>query len=291
MDVGIIGAGSLGLLYSYYLSITQSVTLYTNKAVQANLINGQGVTVQRDNNSYHMSICAKDSRDYKEQFLIITVKQYQLEDIIEKLKDTPAKTILFLQNGMGHLRYMPEISHHRILFGVSEHGALKLNDTTVRHTGLGITKIAFYNKKKKNLEIINTLINDDPLFPCQLFAEWEPILKEKLIVNATINPLTALLKVKNGELISDQYFKKLLYDLFLEVICVLEEKDVNERWLHVLKICENTAGNVSSMYKDLQEGRQTEIESILGYLIDNAHGKNIPYIRFLYYAVKGIENN
>lgn len=291
MEVGIIGAGSLGLLYSYYLSINQSVTLYTNKAVQANLINEKGITVQRENNVFHINMNANDSREYKEQFLIITVKQYQLEEIIEKLKDQPAKTILFLQNGMGHIRFMPEISHHRILFGVSEHGALKLNETTVKHTGIGMTKIAFYDRQKIDSEITNTLINNEhSLFMFKLFTEWEPILKEKLVVNATINSLTSVLKVKNGELISDPYFKKLLYELFLEVIDVLNERDVDGLWLHVVKICENTAGNVSSMYKDVKEGRQTEIDSILGYLIDHAYGKNIPYIRFLYYAVKGIEN-
>ncbi|WP_264191377.1 2-dehydropantoate 2-reductase [Metabacillus litoralis] len=289
MDIGVIGAGSLGLLYSYYLSKNYSITLYTNKVAQADSLNNNGLTIHRDNNQYHRNIHASAARKYNEQFLIVTVKQYQLKDIIEILKSTPAKIILFLQNGMGHLELLSEISHHQIILGISEHGALKMNETTVQHTGIGLTKLALFNNQTDIKSIQQIIEHQHPLFSIKLYPEWEKMLKEKLIVNATINPLTSLLRVKNGALINEPYFNKLFHELFLEVVHVLGESDVDELWLHVQKICENTAENISSMYKDLQQGNQTEIDSILGYLIDNAQNKDIPYIRFLYQAIKGIE--
>jgi 2-dehydropantoate 2-reductase len=61
----------------------------------------------------------------------------------------------------------------------------------------------------------------------------------------------------------------------------------------VLKICKNTANNRSSMLKDIEAGRLTEIEAILGYLLDEAakQKKHAPQIETLYYLIKGKEQD
>ena len=42
-------------------------------------------------------------------------------------------------------------------------------------------------------------------FPVQIETDWEEIMHKKLVVNVCINPLTALLGVKNGELITNRF--------------------------------------------------------------------------------------
>ena len=65
-------------------------------------------------------------------YIFMAVKQYDLELVIEKIKKNLKvnQTIVFLQNGMGHLKYVKEIPFNPIVFGVVEHGALKINDFT-----------------------------------------------------------------------------------------------------------------------------------------------------------------
>lgn len=292
MEIGIIGAGSLGLLYSFYLSQNHTITVYTNRKQQANLINTEGISFIKEGTRSKVFLNADSERNYKEQLLIVTVKQYDIESIIDSLKNLSPRTILFLQNGMGHLRYLSSISKHNIILGIAEHGALRIDDHTVKHTGVGVTKISYYNRDNySNTGIDQLLAKQHPFFAIEVKDDWEKMLTEKLIANATINPLTAVLKVKNGVLIDNHHFKQLFYELFTEVIHVLELPNKLELWEHVQNICKNTAQNESSMLKDIQRGNQTEIDSILGYIIQKANKNHsqIPHITFLYLSIKGIE--
>ncbi len=290
MEIGIIGGGSLGLLYSYYLSKEHRVTLYTNRIEQAEKINHLGIHIKKGSTYREAFVHATPERTYSESILIITVKQYHLDSIIEDLKKLTPRTIIFLQNGMGHISRLASLYHHRIIVGIAEHGALRLADHKVHHTGEGLTKLAlFQDQEDMNEDFDFCLSLQQNHFPVVFKSDWEKMLKEKLIVNATINPLTALLRVKNGELMTNIYYKKLIYELFEEVRNILEMNEKEELWEHVCAICTKTSDNESSMYRDIQKHQQTEIDSILGYLILNANGKNIPHISFLYHAIKGIE--
>jgi 2-dehydropantoate 2-reductase len=86
MEIGIIGAGSIGLLYSYYLSKNHAVTLYTNRKKQADIINEEGIILIKEGAYSLTNVHAEYERNYQEQLLIISVKQYDLEPIIEVLK-------------------------------------------------------------------------------------------------------------------------------------------------------------------------------------------------------------
>ncbi|WP_175638837.1 2-dehydropantoate 2-reductase [Metabacillus schmidteae] len=291
MEIGIIGAGSLGLLYSYYLSKKHKVTLYTNRQEQADQINNLGIHMVKGSISDRAIVHATAKKSYKESILIITVKQYQLDSIINVLKMLSPRTIVFLQNGMGHISRLNSLLDHRVIVGIAEHGALKSDEHIVHHTGEGMTKLAAYQHQAEIVQNLSFLEKDQiNHFPFEFLSEWEKMLNEKLVVNATINPLTAVLRVKNGELMSNMYYKKLFYELFKEVISILEMEKRKELWDHVSGICLKTAENESSMFRDVQHHRQTEIDSILGYLILNAGGKNIPHVSFLYNAIKGIES-
>lgn len=85
MEIGIIGSGSLGLLYSFYLSETNKVTLYTRREEQANKINKHGITLVQGNTEITKKVEASYEKNYKEPVLIITVKQYSLNSIIDTL--------------------------------------------------------------------------------------------------------------------------------------------------------------------------------------------------------------
>lgn len=293
MDIGIIGAGSLGLLYSYYLSKSNTITLYTNQKQQSEEINSKGISMVKNGIHSNIGLFASHSRTYIEPLLIVTVKQYDLNAVISELVNLTPRTILFLQNGMGHLPYLNRLTSHNIVLGIVEHGACRMNKHSVEHTGVGQTKISYYSRKNKEIKVIDHLLAEqNPDFPFDLKEDWKIILSEKLVVNATINPLTAILQVKNGALLDNPHFYTLFKNIYIEIIQVLELTEYEETlWTHILGICKNTAQNESSMFRDIALSKQTEIDAILGYLIENARKKkiDIPLITFLYHAIKGIE--
>lgn len=293
MDIGIIGAGSLGLLYSYYLSKRNTITLYTNHKQQSEEINSKGISMLKNGIYSNVGLFASHSRTYHEPLLIVTVKQYDLNAVISELVKLTPRTILFLQNGMGHLPCLNRLTSHNIILGIVEHGACRINKHSVEHTGVGQTKIAYYSRSNNGIKVIDYLLAEhNPNFPFDLKEDWKIVLSEKLVVNATINPLTAILQVKNGALLDNPHFYSLFKNIFKEIIQVLELMEYEESlWTHTQGICKNTAQNESSMYRDIVLRKQTEIDAILGYLIHQAseNKTDIPLITFLYHTIKGIE--
>ncbi|WP_077617723.1 2-dehydropantoate 2-reductase [Bacillus sinesaloumensis] len=286
MKIGIIGGGSIGLLFAGYLAAHHQVTVYTRTDHQAYEINQNGVTIVKQNKSITYSVTAKTSTAsvHQDDLLFIAVKQYMLNSLLTEVRNLEnVQSICFLQNGMSHIELIKKLKNKNILLGVVEHGALKINDTTVIHTGIGRTKLGIFDGIEPEL---GTRMND---FLIEVHENWYEILTTKLIANAVINPLTALYGVENGELLKNSYFYKQMKTLFDEIVSVVPSSE--GMWELVTTICKNTEKNKSSMLRDIEEGRQTEIDSILGYVINEARKikKEVAITQFLYDSIKGME--
>ncbi|WP_231587001.1 ketopantoate reductase C-terminal domain-containing protein [Paenibacillus sp. E194] len=111
---------------------------------------------------------------------------------------------------------------------------------------------------------------------------------QKLLANVIINPLTAVLRIKNGQLLLQEDRLSLMKELFGEAAAVYraahisidEEKD----WERVVQVCRMTSSNSSSMLQDVEAGRRTEIEAITGALIRMAdrYEVAVPLHRMMY---------
>ncbi|NRD78773.1 2-dehydropantoate 2-reductase [Bacillus sp. BRMEA1] len=295
MKIGIIGAGSIGLLFAAYLSESNEVTIYTRTSMQAEEINEHGILLNTASERNFIHIHALPIIDWRgtEEFTIITVKQYQLSAVIEmfsQMTNVP-ENILFLQNGMGHLKLLSHLTASNIFVGTVEHGALRENGFTVNHNGKGATNVAVY---KGNSDAIHQLFcagsGDFPFF---IKKNYREMLLDKLIVNAVINPLTALLGIRNGELVENQFYFHALKQLFTEISFVLKLTDPQKHFEQVISICKKTAQNRSSMLKDIESNRMTEVDAILGFIMEEAKsaGKAAPITESLFFVIKGKEQD
>ncbi len=118
----------------------------------------------------------------------------------------------------------------------------------------------------------------------------------KLVINAAINPITAILGVKNGELIGNSAAHRLIREvaqesshIILTYLNSLQQSSpdsdsslspdlvlqFNPTFLErqIISVCSKTATNTSSMLADVTHGKRTEIEYINGYLV--ALGKRL----------------
>lgn len=293
MKVGIIGAGSIGLLFAAYLSKCFDVELYTRTPEQAFEINKFGICVKKGSERTISVVKAYPISEWRglEDFTIITVKQYQLKEIImhnNQLASMP-KNLLFLQNGMGHLKLLENIRAHNTFVGSIEHGALRESPYTVSHNGEGITNVAVFNGNSQPL--FQFIASAPQNFPIIMKVNYYEMLVNKLIVNAVINPLTAILRVTNGELVQNQYYFQTLKNVFSEVTSILKIENKELYYEQILNICRSTAENRSSMLKDIEAGRHTEIDAILGYILEEANRQKIcaPQIENLFFLIKGKE--
>ncbi|MBM4764033.1 2-dehydropantoate 2-reductase [Bacillus sp. B15-48] len=293
MNIAIIGGGSIGLLYSFYLNKTHEVTLYTRTDEQANLLNEEGIQLVDGGLTTRQMVTARSIEEWegKEEITVITVKEYQLSSLMPLITEQINEDgcLFFLQNGMGHLKRIAKLKWNHIYVGSVEHGAAKMNGNTVAHNGHGVTRCAVYQGSATQLKkLINTTTSD---FSFAFEQDYHEMLIRKLLVNAVINPLTATLMIPNGVLLSNPYFYELASQLFAEVATVLTIHNKESHFEHIVAVCNKTATNRSSMLKDIEEGRKTEVDAILGYLNEVAMNNeiNTPLIRHYYQLIKGKE--
>ena len=295
MKVGVVGAGSIGLLFAAYLSRKFDVTVYTRTKAQAKEINTHGILVKKGagRKEYLVNALPFGEWQAREDLSIITVKQYQLAGILAKINQWSAlpKNLLFLQNGMAHLQQIETILNGNLFVGSVEHGATRENFNTVSHNGMGVTNVAVF---RGDLQPLRQFIAAAPKdFPFVYQEQYNQMLVKKLIVNAVINPLTAILEVNNGALIDNFYYYQVAEKLFKEITLILALKNESEYFQQVLDICRKTADNRSSMLKDIEANRVTEIDAILGYILAEAkrQKKEAPLCQSLYLLIKGKETN
>lgn len=74
------------------------------------------------------------------------------------------------------------------------------------------------------------------------------MLMEKALLNCFINPLTAILQVKNGQLITQSHTLQLLKDLYNELMTAFPQFKETFHFNQVIALCEKTAENTSSIF-------------------------------------------
>jgi 2-dehydropantoate 2-reductase len=294
MKVGVIGGGAIGLLISYFLKLNgHEPVIYTRTSEQAELLNQNGITYRNQSSKENKAnVHALPVKEYtgNESYCIITVKQTSISEL-NFLRDEKFQDVcyLFLQNGISHLKFLESLPQSNLLVGVVEHGALKDGFTTVNHLGEGRIKVSSF-KGDSSSEWVKILHGLN--FPVTAESDWKEMLYRKLIMNASINPLTAILRIPNGQLIENEYALSIMKELFEETILVLEMNNKREElWKELLVLCRNTSFNRSSMLKSVESGQQTEIDSITGEIIERAKNRNlqVPCSMHMFKAVKALD--
>ncbi|WP_404462150.1 2-dehydropantoate 2-reductase [Sutcliffiella horikoshii] len=302
MRIGIVGGGAVGLLYAFQLSKIFTVTLYVKRDEALQALKSQGITIlynEHKQETRKVEVMKWESNvPLRDDLIIVATKQYGLSAILPVLKlCTKDQSILFLQNGMSHIDMLEQISNPQILLGIVEHGVKKHNDCTVMWTGKGRTKLAGYPVTKNDRHasfFMNKWMDSIGMdFPLEVCSDYYGMMIEKLLVNAIINPLTSIFDVRNGELLTNPYYQNCMKQLYNEMNFLVHVEKRKQMWEHICSICEKTAKNTSSMRRDLNEGRETEVDAILGYLMNLAEkqGKSVPLTEFIYKAVKGLQND
>lgn len=116
----------------------------------------------------------------------------------------------------------------------------------------------------------------------------------KLLMNVAINPLAAIFRVRNGEVLDPP--QRVLFDALVEEAWpVLRAAglplDLAAARQRVIAAATATAANKASMLQDLLAGRRTEIDAITGALLRLAarQGRELPTHQAMYTLVKRLE--
>lgn len=286
MEVVIAGAGSIGLLIGSYLAESGwKVTFFVRRQEQAERLRQQGI---RRINGHESTIIGEigaetDIRNLSKEVLwIIAVKSGGVTSLVQTLIDEDMESpILFVQNGFSHFEMVSDTSLPVLFFATIEHGAARIDDSTVSHNGIGMMKIAPYRGNNGALDLMKQSASSS--FPIEFVTDAKSILFRKVLINCMINPLTAILQIRNGELLENTYAKKLFDELYEEIMNVFPEMRSDLPKSAVEEVCFKTRNNESSMLKDRLLGKQMEIDTIVTALLRMAdeRGKGMPLMKIL----------
>lgn len=297
MKVVIVGAGSIGLLLgSYFAEMGHDLYMLTRREAQATSLLTKGITrIMPDNQEIKVSVQATTQVQHlpKEALWVFAVKFHQLEDTKNIIQYTTIHTpLLFVQNGLGHLRWMKQLKNKQLYIGTIEHGAMKQNDTTVFHRGIGSLNLAPLTSETAQVDFFSK-VSPIPSFPIKWGNDAHFIALRKTILNACINPLTALLQVKNGELVNNVNAAHLLQKVYEEIMYVFPEMQPYLSLEDVRQLCEKTGENHSSMLQDIRQNKKTEIETIVGAILQfaNERNKETPTLATLFRLICALEES
>ncbi|MGG1661704.1 ketopantoate reductase family protein [Brevibacillus sp. NRS-1366] len=283
----VVGGGSVGLLYAARLALAgEAVTVVTRSSLQANQLTQKGITYTGlDGNTRVVPVSASPiERGLPEGNLyLLTVKQTDLSGLLPAFRKVNSSArVIALQNGMGHQELLNGVlSEQHCFFAINTEGARRLSGTEVVHTGSGTLRVGAWENGSDSDPVILYFVNWATSAGIHTILEKsiKPYAWRKLMANALINPLTALFEVPNGALLENPHTEKLMRELFLEASAVAEyagQKLGEADWQEIVTICRNTSRNLSSMLQDVKRHRQTEVDSINGYIVKQGHVAGIP---------------
>ena len=271
MDIVVIGAGSLGSLVGGLLAREHDVTL-VGREPHVGSVSENGLSVV-GTEEFRVQPTAQTTVPASTDLALVTVKAYDTAAVATDLADCTLDACLSLQNGMGNEERLAAELDCPVLAGTCSYGARLREPGTVAFTGRGEIVLGERNGGRSAVADDAGAAFRSAGIETTVATDMPTRLWEKLAVNAGINAVTALARVENGAL-ADSPADAVAANAARETAAVAREQGIelsDERAVSLVeRVVDDTAANHSSMYQDVSDGRQTEIDAINGYVAETA---------------------
>lgn len=292
----IAGSGAMASLFAARLSAagaevvilgTWSEGLQALRSAGVRLVGPDGL-----DKTYPVQVITRSQECRGVRFALVLVKSYQTARTASQLADCLSEDglALTLQNGAGNYEALVKVlGAGRVALGITTTGATLLEPGQVRQSGEGLISLGAHPSLAPMvvwLREAGFVIEDAP--------DTTALLWGKLVINAAINPLTALLRVPNGELMRRSTAHSLMKAAAREAAAVAIAQGIRLPFPDPVVAAENTArrtaDNYSSMLQDVQRGAVTEIDAICGVIVQagDQYGVPTPINRTFWQLVKAL---
>lgn len=245
------------------------------------------------------------TRGYDDEIdnLIVGTKTHATVSALEPIKHRlgPNSNLLFVQNGIGVIdEVVTEVfgdasARPNMYAGILNHGVFRTGQFSASHIGLAdmvLGPVMQYLKPgqaesiSENMPFLLSQIQSCPPLNATIVSEQEIFYTQlrKLVINAVLNPLTAIFDCYNGEIRNSEDRAAIIDALVAEISTVVQaivastgDESAKKRFTAetlgavVKDITAKTAGNISSMRQDALAKRKTEIDYINGYIVAQAN--------------------
>lgn len=280
MKVLVYGAGAVGSYLGGMLASRNDVTLVGRsehvKSITKRGLRITGLTERtvRLNASEH--ILEGVSYD----LVLLTVKSYDLEASLVHLGPVlrDGTVLMVVQNGLRVLDLPALVGGSRLVLGVASFGITYAGPGHVVHAGAGGLRLGAV-EGGLDLEKCSHLLSGSGI-GCEVSSDIAKDVWRKAVINSAINPITALVRRRNGAIIESEGLLGLCRSVFEESLEIaiaeggLDRGDIG--FDDVLDVVRATARNRSSMLQDVERGRGTEVDALNGWLMRAGERSKLP---------------
>lgn len=274
MEIVVFGAGSLGSLIGGLLAREHAVTL-VGRDPHVSTVCDRGLRVTGEYDVHVNPAATTDATGLGAALAVVTVKSFDTLEAADALATGEFGSACSLQNGMGNEEFLESALDSPVLAGTATYGAVLREPGRVECTGTGTVALGVLGGGRSDHAERAGRAFERAGLDCTVADDMPRRLWEKLAVNAAINPMTALTGVKNGAILNESPWP-IAREAARETAAVAREAGVDltdEAAVDALRrVVRATAANTSSMARDLERGRRTEIDAINGYVVDRAAG-------------------
>jgi 2-dehydropantoate 2-reductase len=291
--ITVFGAGGVGSLLGGLLSTKHEVTLIGRRDhIQAVSRDGLRLTGTVEG-MFHPAARETAEGLGPQDVVLITVKAYDTDTAVREVAPLVGNHTLVasIQNGMGNAERLVRAFGPRSMVGVPVLGATCLGPGGIQISGLKEVAIGSTVGQHGNSVRLSGLLEECGV-PSRISANIMSEVWSKAVVNASINPITALVGRENGSILRDDSLRQLSRAACIEGAMAAEASGVDlgsDPFDRVMDVIRTTAGNRSSMLQDVERGKRTEIDEINGVLVRSGESKGLemPVNRTLWALVRG----
>jgi 2-dehydropantoate 2-reductase len=302
MRVCVIGAGRMGSLYGALIARAGYWVVLFDwwqahiEAVRRNGLRLRGITgdfrvdVPATVEAQEVGLC---------DMAIILTNTNQTEAAAEVAERVlkPEGFALTLQNGVGNIEALSEVlGPHRVVGGLSYHSAALVEPGIVDHTHKGPTWIGEIDgSRSKRLQALEGLLHTSGFEPT-IVPNIVEYIWDKFVHNCAYNALCAVSGLRVGEVVRAPAADELQTRIVEEALAVVRAMGIvlpDSDPLRHIKEFGRAKFNKPSMLQHLEEGRQTEIDSLNGAVVRHgrALGISTPYNDALTLMIKACEEH
>lgn len=280
----VVGTGAMACLFAARLAAAgTSVSMLGSWPAGIQALREYGVRVvgqDGQEQAYWVQVlpAVEDCRAERFSYALVLVKAWQTAEAARQLSAclAPGGLALTLQNGLGNREILAgTLGEDRVALGITTIGANLLGPGRVQPAGEGNVSLSAHPR----LDPLANLLRQAG-FVVEEASDPTALIWGKLVINAAINPLTALLGVPNGELVVRPAARQLMTAAAREAAAVAAGLGIRLPYpdpaLAAENVARRTAANRSSMLQDILRGAPTEIDAICGAIVQAGEAVRVP---------------
>ena len=285
----VVGAGALGSVFGGFLRRAGDDVTLLGRPAHLDAIATQGLRVDGLWGEHHITDLRltiewpRDDAPY--DAVLVTVKSFDTGAVASQVGALLARdgVVISLQNGLGNVEALADASGaDRVLGGRVIFGATLLAPGHVRVTVYAdpvlIGTVRHADAALEQRAAAWAVHVAAAGIPCEYCPDVLAALWGKVLYNAALNPLGALLGVHYGALAEHAHTRAIMDAVIGEGFAVAQAEGIRLPWTTAAeyraafyaRLVPSTARHRSSMLQDLERGRRTEVDAINGAIWQRA---------------------